>query len=247
MPSLAIFARLLSQQQEQEACSQSIGKEKRRNIQFTLSDYNAAVLHLVTLPNFLLTWYRHVIKSQNTSSTAITEGKTTSGTQQSENNEDDYELDITPELVENFLQDLSYRGVTIDFISGAWSLGFVDLALSSSSSSQDNGIQSQTNTKTLILASETIYSPLSLGAFSETLLGLLRGSTSASRGGCRALIAAKKVYFGVGGGVDEFLSVLKDISNDYDGLVFRWKRNDETGGVGRLILEVVESKSLNKT
>lgn len=140
--------------------------------------------------------------------------------------EQDEELDITPELVENFEKDLSERGITVDFISGGWSPAFVDLAFSA---------VGEGKARTIILASETIYSPASLGAFSETLLALLRRSTSA-KAKSRAFIAAKKVYFGVGGGVDEFLAVLKDCD-------VKEKLDVKSEGVGRVVLEVTEHGS----
>ncbi len=86
--------------------------------------------------------------------------------------------------------------------------------------------------KRLILASETIYSPGSLPAFSETLLTLFRRYSAESR----ALIAAKKVYFGVGGGVDEFLAVLRELSDD--DLDVKQRVDVKSGGVGRIILEI---------
>lgn len=64
------------------------------------------------------------------------------------------------------------------------------------------------------------------------LLSLLRRSSREST----ALIAAKKVYFGVGGGVDEFLDVLKDISSHP--VEVECKKSIETEGVGRLILQI---------
>jgi protein-histidine N-methyltransferase len=85
------------------------------------------------------------------------------------------------------------------------------------------------------MASETIYSPSSLPAFSETLLSLLRRSNTDSAKS-RALIAAKKVYFGVGGGVDEFLSVLQNVCADE--LEVQHKVDIQSEGVGRVVLEI---------
>lgn len=90
--------------------------------------------------------------------------------------------------------------------------------------------------KRLILASETIYSPASLAAFSETLLALSHHYSVESR----ALVAAKKVYFGVGGGVDEFLAVLREVSGD--DLDVEQRVDVKSGGVGRIILEIKLSK-----
>ena len=86
--------------------------------------------------------------------------------------------------------------------------------------------------KLLILASETIYSPSTLPDFVGTLIGLLSlGATGSSR----ALVAAKKVYFGVGGGVAEFEREVQE-----RGAAVRtvWDSGEE-GGVGRVVLEVV--------
>ncbi|RMJ26313.1 hypothetical protein PHISP_02799 [Aspergillus sp. HF37] len=210
-PSLALFAQLL-------LSTRSEPSKARSRAHFTFADYNSSVLRLVTLPNLLLTW------------NDIVSGQGTPGEMALDAAEQDEELDITPELVENFEKDLSERGITVDFISGAWSPAFVDLAFSAVGDGK---------ARTVILASETIYSPASLGAFSETLLALLRWSTSA-KAKSRAFIAAKKVYFGVGGGVDEFLAVLKDTSGDCD---VKEKLDVKSEGVGRVVLEVTEHGS----
>lgn len=191
----------------------------------------------MTLPNLILTW-NHLISSRqklsaSTDVTALSEPE--KQTQENEKEEEEEEeLDITPELLENFKQDLTKRGITVDFISGAWSPAFVDLVFSSSSMGENGR-----NSRTLVLASETIYSPSSLGAFSETLLALLqRSAATTEESKSRALVAAKKVYFGVGGGVDEFLAVLKEASHGSD--VYVNEVDIISGGVGRVILEVAQ-------
>lgn len=179
----------------------------------------------MTLPNLLLTWNQHREKQS-----ALTDAPSSEDQEQEqEEEEEEEELDVTPELLEEFQQDLAKRGITIDFISGAWSPAFVDLAFSHSPS---------VNYRTLVLASETIYSPSSLGAFTETLLALLRRSgTSESKS--KALIAAKKVYFGVGGGVDEFLAVLRNTSGDE--MDVKELVDVKSEGVGRVVLEVTKA------
>ncbi|EKV10261.1 Histidine protein methyltransferase 1 [Penicillium digitatum] len=205
VPSLSLFARLLNEAEP--------GQSKRKTL-FTFADYNSDVLRLVTLPNLLLTW--HNSRSQTAASTASTAP------------DQDEELDITPELVQEFKNDLAQRGISVEFVSGAWSSEFVDLVFSSGDGAR----------KTLVLASETIYSPASLAAFSETLFALLRRSNTASARS-RALVAAKKVYFGVGGGIDEFLAVLHNVcASELD---VQQKLNIQSEGVGRVVLEVVPS------
>ena len=86
--------------------------------------------------------------------------------------------------------------------------------------------------KITVLASETIYSPATLVPFTETLLGVLRmlvGGDLPAIG----LVAAKKVYFGVGGGVDEFVKTLEERGGNAKVV---WE--SEGAGVGRVILEV---------
>lgn len=210
---MTLFAHILSQTETVD------GAATRRNARFTFADYNDAVLRLVTLPNLLLTW--HNSRPQTAVEPVVS--------QEVPRTEQDEELDITPELVDDFKQDLAQRGISIDFISGGWSPEFVDLVFSNPSSE---------NCKTLVLASETIYSPGTLTAFSETLLALLRrSSTPAAK--TRALVAAKKVYFGVGGGVDEFLAVLKTVCGDE--LDVQEKLDVQSEGVGRVVLEVTPS------
>lgn len=200
---MTLFARALNS-------TETTGK-----IHFTFADYNSDVLRLVTLPNLLLTW------QNSRSQTAVSSTSTTAL-------DDEEELDITPELIEEFKNDLANRGISVDFISGAWSAEFVDLVFSSGDAP----------CRTLVLASETIYSPASLKAFSETLLALLRRSNTASTKS-RALVAAKKVYFGVGGGVDEFLAVLGNVCGSE--LDVQKTMDVQSEGVGRVVLEIVPS------
>ncbi|KAE8390708.1 hypothetical protein BDV23DRAFT_193514 [Aspergillus alliaceus] len=187
-----------------------------RTTRFTFADYNSAVLRLVTLPNLLLTWM-YIVTRQKSVSVAGAEDQV----------EEELELDITPELLEAFQKDLAERSIMVQFISGAWSPAFVDLVFSSDEKAKGG---------TLVLASETIYSPASLSAFSETLLALLRRAVQAG-GKSRALLAAKKVYFGVGGGVDEFLAVFNTVGGA--GLDVKERLDVKSEGVGRIILEIV--------
>lgn len=194
-----------------------------RKIHFTFADYNESVLRLVTLPNLILTWYN--AQSQTTVQESENQDIPSTTTTQDE------ELDITPELLDAFKADLTRRGISLDFISGAWSPEFVEFVFSS---------RDEADYQTLVLASETIYSPLSLLAFSETLLALLRRSGTASTT-ARALVAAKKVYFGVGGGVDEFLATLKNVCGDE--LDVQQKVDIQSEGVGRVVLEIIPAGS----
>lgn len=213
LPSLALFARLLTRAPQTSRSS--------RNIHFTFADYNTTVLRLVTLPNILLTWKLNACHKSD-EAIGLTEAQ--------ERGSGD--LEIEPELLEALRADLASRCITIDFVSGAWSHRLVGLAVESRVHTF------QERRRTLILASETIYSPSSLSAFSETLLELLQRCGAATHPGLssKALVAAKKVYFGVGGGVDEFLAVLLRLAG---AAVTVLPRVDvKTEGVGRVILQV---------
>lgn len=94
--------------------------------------------------------------------------------------------------------------------------------------------QSPVSSNALILASETIYSPASTFAFTTTLLDLLQEHER--RGGSvRALVAAKRVYFGVGGGVDDFLEILRERGGEGTEV---WATEGIGSGVRRCIVEI---------
>lgn len=176
-------------------------------IQLTVTDYNPSVLHLSTIPNLLLGW-----------ATSLDIQSPCSG-----------DLEVTQDLQQRFTDSLNHLGINISAISGGWSSDLVDLVLRHHPPPKGRIIPCDT----LILASETIYSPSTIRLFTSTLLELLKATEE--RGcGSTALIAAKKVYFGVGGGVDEFLTVLDEMGGQASVV---WENGGE--GVGRVILEVV--------
>ena len=130
---------------------------------------------------------------------------------------DEAELDIDESSISNTLTTLNSQNIQLNFISGAWSPEFINL------------LNLDTTEQVLVLASETIYAPGSLPPFTQTVLDI----TSSSGKNSRALVAAKKVYFGVGGGIAEFMDELNrrdakaEVIADVQG-----------AGVGRVILEV---------
>lgn len=162
------------------------------------------MLHLATIPNILLT-YQHLASQTPLQISSY--------------------LDLSPSFLSSFESNLLRdHHIHISAVSGAWSPAFDDLITKPQFS--------PASSNTLILASETIYSPASLPAFTNTLIHIL--STVEKQGGeACALIAAKKIYFGVGGGVDEFLEDL--VARGGTGKVV-WESFG--GGVERLILEV---------
>lgn len=176
-----------------------------RAIHLSVADYNLSVLETATLPNLLLTWY-------------FVQAKTTP--------EPAGDLELTPNLLSRFVKDLSDKDIHISGISGTWNEAFTDLLLPFKNPQRPSPIE------TILLASETIYSPNSIHAFTQVLLKTLKKAEE-THGRGRALIAAKKIYFGVGGGVDEFLKVLNEQNGQ---AVTTWESKEE--GVARVIVEV---------
>ena len=202
--------------------SSANGEGSRPNsLNLFLADFNQKVLELATIPNVLLTAY----SSKKWSSA---------------NNQDRLDHDIDRTFLEKTQGRLHSNSVKISAISGSWTTTFCDLVPLPPNHNHENE-------DLLVLASETIYSPSTIPSFTRVLLDLLRrtsrhrpttGDVSGGGGGktrARALVAAKRVYFGVGGGVDEFLTVLGHLGGE---ATVVWE-TESAAGVGRVILEVV--------
>lgn len=156
----------------------------RRPFSFIIADYNPSVLQLVTLPNFILTW----ALSQQSNTPALSEAFAEEG-----------ELELTPEVVEAFQKFLTDSNISLSFLSGAWSSEFVNMIYDASS-------EGPAPTTTLILGAETIYSPFALQAFTETVFAILERERKTPGTQAAALVAAKRLYFGVGGSLDDFIT-----------------------------------------
>ena len=179
---------------------------------FTLTDYNIDVIRLVTLPNLLLTW----AGTLDVESSKAVFGEEGNPLLTDAENADLY---LTPTLLAAFKSHLSSVGITLTLLSGSWSPvpHLLDL------------IPSDPALNTFILASETIYSPSSLAAFTDAMGALMQRVKTG-----KAVVAAKRVYFGVGGSVDEFRRVCADrgcvaYEMDFEGLEV---------GVRRCLVEV---------
>ncbi|TKY85469.1 hypothetical protein EX895_005631 [Sporisorium graminicola] len=185
-----------------------------------LADYNAQVLQLVTLPNLILTWYASPASAHFRSTTEASH--LVHERHELERRGQDHfdlenELPITDELVSAFAESLESRGIHLRFYSGAWSTFPPPPA---------------THKMDLILTSETIYSLESLPA----LVGLM-SSYAKPQGTGEAglvLVAAKVIYFGVGGGVESFKQVLSQLQP----AATVEPLHSVTKGVGRTVLSV---------
>ncbi|ESZ92801.1 hypothetical protein SBOR_6817 [Sclerotinia borealis F-4128] len=167
-------------------------------LELGLADYNPTVLQLVTLPNVLLSWAQ------------ITKPELW---------EAEGELDIDEALISEFISALNTRNIDLSFFSGAWSQDLVSLVTDKLHLSCEN---------TIMIGAETIYSPVALRAFAETLMALLELSTGPNK---IALIGAKKVYFGVGGSIEDFVT---DVTAR--GALVEQVR-EESDGVRRAVIE----------
>lgn len=174
---------------------------------FTLADYNDTVLRLVTLPNLLLTW--------------ATTSEAHNLTTVSEEDESKGDLEISPSLIEAFQADLKAKNINLLFLSGPWSQQLASLI---PVSAPDMG--------TLVLGAETIYSPASTAAFVDIVVELLKRVKMA-----KAMIGAKRVYFGVGGSVDG----LKEACREKGAVAYEIENHGVPGmenGVGRALVEI---------
>ncbi|KAG0699811.1 hypothetical protein DFH29DRAFT_1081054 [Suillus ampliporus] len=168
-------------------------------------DYNASVLELVTIPNIILTWYL--------SDAAETYRKS----EEEHADSASLELNISDNLKDAFHQSLMTYGVHLRFFSGSWDT--FDLRQSGGSYN-------------LVLTSETIYRMESLPSLAAVMRGACDSPTDVTQYLC--LVAAKVLYFGVGGGVAEFVRCVRDL--DKGGTVETvWEK---TLGVERRVMSV---------
>lgn len=176
---------------------------------FTLADYNEDVLRLVTLPNILLTWITTVENGDVQGEAPRTDAECSG------------EVEITQALISRFLADLNRNTLNLNFLSGPWS---PRLAALMPSSAADMGC--------VVLAAETIYSPASTAAFVDLLAILLKRVKMS-----KAMIGAKRMYFGVGGSVDG----LKEACRERGAVAYEIENHGVPGmetGVGRALVEV---------
>ncbi|KAL1864439.1 hypothetical protein Daus18300_007671 [Diaporthe australafricana] len=215
LPSLALFQwALLSRAQVPK-----VSQQDRLPLILTLADYNPSVLQLVTMPNLLLAWALHQRQYDQLIQDALssTEG----------------ELEITEQVIDSFKSFLTSSSIDVSFVSGGWSPELVELVYSSSTSlstDTDGGGATQA----LIMGAETIYSPFALSSFTDTLLSILRKEREAGPSRqATAIVAAKRLYFGVGGSLDDFVDKMRSLE-----AVVNMVR-EETEGVRRGVVECV--------
>lgn len=204
MPSLLALRCVLASEKRREPGRQ------RTLFRFTLSDYNDEVLRLSSWANVLLLSKQELDHRRGVPSS---------------NGEDS--IEVNEDLVRDCLKLWQEAGISFNFISGPWGKDF-ETAITSSSETTADSSTFAAYPNLLILASETIYDLQSLPAFTDTVINLLQQHGGRSR----AWLAAKKLYFGVGGGVDAFVH-----ETEKRGGAVREIMNVKQG-VGRVVLEV---------
>lgn len=184
LPSLALFTWIMHRQSRSQWPN-----SPPLPCSLILADYNPSVLRLVTLPNFLLAWALH----SSTHEPALADAFTIDG-----------ELELSPAILQAFETFLSSSGIHLSFVSGAWSPEFIgclyDLPAFSAAESPAP--------RTLMIGAETIYSPFALQAFAQTVFAVLERER-ASGATAAAYVAAKRLYFGVGGSLDDFVDLAR--------------------------------------
>ncbi|KAF9011834.1 hypothetical protein BDQ17DRAFT_1420241 [Cyathus striatus] len=191
--------------------------------QIHLQDYNSSVIELLTLPNITLAWYTSPAAQPYLSTLPPSD----------EDEEQGQDMNITPELKSAFLNSLKEHNVTLRFSSGAWEFF------------------NPQQTYNVVLTSETIYRTESLPAIIKALssasgdgldtlaerkLSIQESEAGKKEEGYICLVAAKVLYFGVGGGVAEFVDSVESGSAGRKGTIeCVWERKE---GVGRRILSV---------
>lgn len=204
MPSLALF----------QWAAALVASGQQVNLELVLADYNPTVLYLVTLPNFIISW---AIQHYN-SRPLLQEALSAEG-----------ELELTPDLIDAFKNFLSQSNMSISFCSGAWSPEFVDLLYSSAAHTNPTD-----DLQTLVLGAETIYSPYALASFADTVFAILeKEKVERPDGKAVAIVAAKKLYFGVGGSLDDFVTRMTDVGLLVDAI------REEAEGVRRGVVRCV--------
>ncbi|KAL1728099.1 hypothetical protein EV714DRAFT_215928 [Schizophyllum commune] len=219
----------------------------------TLQDYNASVLELITLPNLLIAWCMFIISLIAGVELPVSPPPADESTATKPDPTIPGDIHITPTLKAAFLSTLAERNIEIELVSGSWENLLRERF-------QDSTPQSAYD---LVLTSETIYRTESLDALVGIMRAACLAGAQAASAGSRStgagssstdpaagsssvpardislsgkplcLVAAKVLYFGVGGGVPDFVRAVEDGGLGHVGTVL-----ERTKGVGRKVLRV---------
>lgn len=206
-----------------------------RETHIHLQDYNRSVLELVTFPNVLLAWYMSPLSAAYRASATDSDSDLDGNEDENEEGEESTPssraahgrkpggLTVTQGLLDAFTASLDAHKVRLCFFAGSWA-------------SLREKLAHQGKPYDIVPASETIYRPQSLEAF----LGVLCTATATPEAVTLdevvqpplCLVAAKVLYFGVGGGVQGFM---RAVEGENGTLRTVWEYRE---GVGRIIMQV---------
>jgi protein-histidine N-methyltransferase len=127
------------------------------------------------------------------------------------------ELPITAMLIEALLSSLTSLNISLRFFSGGW---------------ESFNVTATGGQYDLVLSSETIYQVDTLPALLNLLKSAVARPAAGNQRQALCLVAAKVLYFGVGGGIPDFMQAVSASGGTVN--VVREHRE----GVGRQILEV---------
>lgn len=193
--------------------------DKSKVLKFVLTDYNASVLRLVTIPNLVITWAKTILTNEEWY--ALQKDECEDVPINSE------ELLLSSKLLAAFYNDIRSRNIRVILISGSWGRKFSNLIHEVLSDSE----------KVLSLTSETIYQPDNLPVIAETILDIHKLPQT----DVKTYVAAKDIYFGVGGSITEFETYLDGKINS-ENLPIRSERFKVNSGLKRSIICIETNK-----
>ena len=166
--------------------SEYLRQGRTSGLKLVLADYNTSALRLATVPNMVLAWANATLTMEQLAALQPEDLNIRFGE----------ELMLSEPLLEAFFNDISSRNITIDVISGSWGRKFSNMLHEILKS-----VPGHAEKNMLVLTSETIYQPEHLPVISETVIDLQQNSAFAK---VNSIVAAKDIYFGVGGSLIEF-------------------------------------------
>jgi len=157
------------------------------------------------------------------------------------------ELAITPSLKKAFLATLQAHGLVIRFFAGSWDSfdltqtgGKYDVVLTSETIYQTDNLQSLVN----LLARACGHGGSELDHVDQAESNSSLDSSTTLASHCLCLVAAKVLYFGVGGSVSEFVRVVEKTGSETGKMRGKvenvWERKI---GVGRKVMKVIWAKN----
>lgn len=199
LPSEHLFVEYL-----EKFCTPNLEASCAPGLKLVLTDYNKSVLRLVTVPNLVIAWAKTVYGS-HWSDESVWGAELQSGFPTQED-----ELTLTQELIDNFNTFCSIYKIEICLVSGSWCRSFQNILHSLLTKHGEN------DDSTLVISSETIYQPQTLPVITETLIDLQNSFRQLPNGKQTILVAAKDIYFGVGGSIIDFTNYLDQKQSQYE-------------------------------